>query len=944
MPYNLRLVVKGLSEEWLQQPDRYARRSRPADFSDPDSSPSSLDRRLVFGVIGGLEILGKWGEKSGVHVPLHCCSVEETVYEAVVTSMEDLPLEVGKVELRLLILEKSPKTMKMSLPVESSSTYPAGSHASPVEEGTGKSVPYPSGLYADSCGAQNATKLGTPWCYRRVAVECGSTFPRIGVLTQKTNVGCPTSSSKEPGEEHRKKDSSPSVPTQMQTTSKYVECEVVLDLRTVGPPDIRFAKIVDFFPSLDVLSHPTAFASPVLALHFYSHNPRFAHSLYERRMGEDSGEEFSDTTCEVSECTTSPIFELCDLRKIEAYGISWDGVLPKPLPRKAHGDPFLLTCSSPSAPSYVPHSPMKVTSDDLWCLKELRKAHAVKDKGLNPSATQDFWMAAINLGHMENHVLEVSLRVRLKNAVREASALPLSSSSDGKRNTSSPLQQGEGKGGTGAPLPPCRHAYGTTMLTTSLFHQGTQGIIDIPVLCTEESETEKDKVKVWVVMHIQYTLHYPLMHRHNNFRLLRSDESIKAATSTKPVGHRGLGKTFTQAQLGRMSASRKLAENSVEAFVAADQRGCEMVEFDVMLTHDGIPIVFHDPMVELLAVAEASEGSRDCPNLVPISVPVHQLTGRQLQWVVKQSKHRRNATGTKLKDLFVRYWSDIVGIGKGMMPARKPPIQGTGAEVGTMMTESGRVQERYQILPSHLEKEEKGEVEGLQLSVSSAPDTSPTQLHASLSPRKHRQGEGKRFSSLMMNRVDITHSVPELKELFFNTPTRLRFNIEVKYPFQPVRDENIFLQKDIFEINRFVDSILNVVLEYGGEERHIAFSSFEPEICVALAMKQSRYDVFFLSGSSEDLKDYRSYYVEGAIQFASAHHLSGISILSSFLKSNHKGSDQSREVGKCIVDAAHRRQLKVWTWGETNSDFHFFQQQIEEMAVDAVITDNVVRR
>ena len=35
-------------------------------------------------------------------------------------------------------------------------------------------------------------------------------------------------------------------------------------------------------------------------------------------------------------------------------------------------------------------------------------------------------------------------------------------------------------------------------------------------------------------------------------------------------------------------------ENSLEAFIAAWNSGCDMVEFDIQLSKDGVPVVFHD--------------------------------------------------------------------------------------------------------------------------------------------------------------------------------------------------------------------------------------------------------------------------------------------------------------------------------------------------------------
>lgn len=639
--------------------------------------------------------------------------------------------------------------------------------------------------------------------YRRVAVECGSTLPR------QANV--------------------------VMMTGGY---RALLDMTDFS--NTTFGSIKTYFPSLDALCSSATTGSaatpgPLLSLHFYGNNPRLPYSESEWRAA--SSALLGD---QVPQDTTT-FLEVRELRRVHAPGSHWKNTVPKPYQEKTSK----LCAEMVSSPTTV--MPCDAASLDesedgeSWLVKPLQRSVPVKDEGLHSCVTQDYWISTVNLEHMENHLLEVEIRLPLKK--------------DGDE---------------------CMYTQGSTIIASSMLGQGTHGTIDIPVNCTSEEKGHS----LWVILHIQYTLHY-LTTRGNNFRFLRSKQSYEAVSSKKPVGHRGLGKTFTmRGPSSKKTMGVKLAENSINAFNVAHQRGCEMVEFDVMLTHDAVPIIFHDPVIELLAKAAPSviTPTTKAQNLVPTSVPVHHLTEKKLQWVLKQSRNLGAQGSCKLKSMLLRYWSDIVALGREVTP-------------------SGREK------PCHC----------------------PVIT--------------KPISSLISNRIDITHSVPTLKDMFIHTPPSLRFNIEVKYPFQPIWDENMFMQKDVFEINRFVDAILNVVLEYAEDNRTIAFSSFEPEVCVALITKQSRYNVLFLSDTSEreDLKDYRTYYVEGAIQFASAHKLSGISICSSTLMEDK----ECKNYGKVVVEAAHRRGLKVWTWGETNSDQNFFHEQINTLGVDGVITDHV---
>ena len=55
------------------------------------------------------------------------------------------------------------------------------------------------------------------------------------------------------------------------------------------------------------------------------------------------------------------------------------------------------------------------------------------------------------------------------------------------------------------------------------------------------------------------------------------------------IGHRGMGKSF-DGTLDEIS----FIENTIESFNEAFMRGADMVEFDIVLTKDKIPIIYHD--------------------------------------------------------------------------------------------------------------------------------------------------------------------------------------------------------------------------------------------------------------------------------------------------------------------------------------------------------------
>ncbi|KAG8630179.1 hypothetical protein KVT40_001798 [Elsinoe batatas] len=78
-------------------------------------------------------------------------------------------------------------------------------------------------------------------------------------------------------------------------------------------------------------------------------------------------------------------------------------------------------------------------------------------------------------------------------------------------------------------------------------------------------------------------------------------------TSTQIIGHRGLGKNMAAMK------SLQLGENTIPSFIAASNLGASYVEFDVQLTKDLVPVIYHDFLV--------SETG--------IDAPVHTLTLEQ---------------------------------------------------------------------------------------------------------------------------------------------------------------------------------------------------------------------------------------------------------------------------------------------------------------------------
>jgi glycerophosphodiester phosphodiesterase len=94
---------------------------------------------------------------------------------------------------------------------------------------------------------------------------------------------------------------------------------------------------------------------------------------------------------------------------------------------------------------------------------------------------------------------------------------------------------------------------------------------------------------------------------HPNMSITEQHTYWKKMATTMVIGHRGMGKNQSSRK------SLQLGENTIQSFIAAANLGASYVEFDVQLTKDHVPVIYHDFLV--------SETG--------IDAPVHTLTLEQ---------------------------------------------------------------------------------------------------------------------------------------------------------------------------------------------------------------------------------------------------------------------------------------------------------------------------
>ncbi|XP_029966208.1 glycerophosphocholine phosphodiesterase GPCPD1 [Salarias fasciatus] len=173
------------------------------------------------------------------------------------------------------------------------------------------------------------------------------------------------------------------------------------------------------------------------------------------------------------------------------------------------------------------------------------------------------------------------------------------------------------------------HAGTACLLSSSFLESGKDtGVVTLPIMGRNSRQTI-GKVRV------DYLVIRPI-------RGLQCDMSASFVRywkkrSTLDVGHRGAGSTHT-------AKHHRVRENTIASFKSAAQHGAAFVEFDVHLSKDAVPIVYHD-----LTCCISTKKKKNDQTLELIEVPVKDLTFDQLQLL--KLAHATAMTGSDHKDL-----------------------------------------------------------------------------------------------------------------------------------------------------------------------------------------------------------------------------------------------------------------------------------------------------
>ncbi|AMD19633.1 HCL518Cp [Eremothecium sinecaudum] len=357
---------------------------------------------------------------------------------------------------------------------------------------------------------------------------------------------------------------------------------------------------------------------------------------------------------------------------------------------------------------------------------------------------------------------------------------------------------------------------------------------------------------------------------HDNVSSEAGDTYWKSLVSTRVIGHRGLGKNMNSEK------SLQLGENTVESFIAAASLGASYVEFDVQLTKDDIPVVYHD-----FLVAESG-----------VDIPMHELTLEQFM--------------------------DLNSMGRDSSLLSRKDAPGTG---NTNSTPANR--RRLSI--------GDGSSEALKRSAMMRGTEEPTRDLGEVFHDRMRLTKTFKKHAFKANTRGhaIASSFVTLHELFKKIPKNVGFNIECKYPMVDEAEEEEVSPINV-ELNHWVDTVLEVVFE-NAKGRDIIFSSFQPNVCIMLSLKQPTYPILFLTDAGVATRcDARAASLQNAILFAHRWDLLGIVSAAAPIK-----------IAPRLAQIVKSNGLVCVTYGAENNDPETARIQMDA-GVDAVIVDSVL--
>lgn len=325
-----------------------------------------------------------------------------------------------------------------------------------------------------------------------------------------------------------------------------------------------------------------------------------------------------------------------------------------------------------------------------------------------------------------------------------------------------------------------------------------QGDVTVPIVAANDLE---------VIGSVTFNFLVITPFHHPSMVVTENQTYWKSMASTMVIGHRGLGKNQAA---GRRSL--QLGENTIQSFIAAANLGASYVEFDVQLTKDHVPVIYHDFLVSETGV----------------DAPVHTLTLEQFLHVneMRTPRHSRPASPVPFEN------PKVSNLKTGDPRASRLRSMSVG---GGDSNESLDMEERMKHTRDVKMKGFKGNSRG--------------------------------------NHIQAPFAT--LEEMFRKVPNNVGFNIEMKYPMLS-ESEDEEMDTYAVDINSFVDTVLTKAYDMGKGRNIIFSSFNPDICLLLSFKQPSIPVLFLTDAGTTPVGDVRATSLQEAIRFASRWNLLGV--------------------------------------------------------------------
>ena len=296
------------------------------------------------------------------------------------------------------------------------------------------------------------------------------------------------------------------------------------------------------------------------------------------------------------------------------------------------------------------------------------------------------------------------------------------------------------------------------------------------------------------------------------------------SSASEDVGHRGSG---AHGASGTQGSRTWIAENTILSFNNAARNQLPFIEFDVQLTKDRVPVIWHDFYINDEHGLPLQISDLTIKQFRNFRKHERRESERERRGRLRSTSTRPfngSTTSERTRNHSVSEQS-ASGEFAGQLPRQVPQ-----SAPRTAANASGSI---ARPATSALVLEDDGSIprggEGVARPRSNASSSSSDDIDVG----KHSPPEQSlaaddaaklKLKKRAQNELVIADKLSSLRDVFEFTPTSLGFDIECKYPM--IDDERSGVRFP--PRNEFVDAVLNVVFAYSDQPRRIFFSSFDP--------------------------------------------------------------------------------------------------------------------